>query len=140
MQPPNTATKQGQAQPAIQVSQKDHDPCSESNKRAEAFGGAIAGGLAGAAIGALAGAFIGKLANQDTKESAKRGALLGLAAGVVTGYNNGVDSYRRQCELFKVVQRRNAQAAFATLSNGKDTTGEVIISPNQGHFFLVPTN
>lgn len=135
VQPQHSATQQGQAQPTLQVSQKDHDPCSEANRRSEAFGGAIAGGLMGAALGALAGAFIGKITNSDTKQSAKRGALLGLAAGVVTGYNSGVDSYRRQCELFNVAQRNNAQAAFATLSNGKDTTGEVIISPDQGHFF-----
>lgn len=135
VQPQHSSTQQGQAQPTLQVGQKDHDPCSEANRRSEAFGGAIAGGLMGAALGALAGALIGKATHSDTNKSAKRGAIVGLAAGVVTGYNSGVDSYRRQCELFNVAKRNNAQAAFATLSNGKDTTGEVIISPDQGHFF-----
>lgn len=120
--------------PALTVSQKDHDPCNEANKRAEAFANAIAGGLVGAAVGALIGALVGKATKSDTKQSAKRGALVGLGAGAIVGYNNGVDSYRRQCDLHKVAQRRNASAAFATLSTGKETTGEVVITPDQGHF------
>ena len=120
----------------LKVGQQNYDPCAEASKRTEAFAGAIAGAIGGALIGALSGALIAKLSKSDVQLGAKRGALAGLGIGVFAGYNNGLDSFRRQCELYKVARARNADAAFISLSTGKETTGEILVSPDQGYFFV----
>lgn len=119
----------------LRIGQKDYDPCAEANRQSEAFAGAIAGGIGGALVGALSGALIAKLSKSDAQQGARRGALVGLGLGVIAGYSNGVDSFRRQCDLYKVARARNANAAFVSFTTGNETTGEVVITPDQGHFF-----
>lgn len=131
-----SASSSDPSTPTLQVSQKDHDPCSEASKRSEAFAGAIVGGILGAAVGAGAAALMAKLLKTDARQAALGGGVAGLAIGALAGYNSGIDSYRRQCDLFKVAERRNTKAAFATLTTGKETTGEIVVTPDQGHFAL----
>lgn len=120
---------------ALHISQKDHDPCSEANRRSEALGNAIVGAIAGAAIGALAGALLGKATKGDARHSAQIGALLGAGAGILVGYNAGLDSYRRQCELHRVAELNGSKVAFVSLSAGRETSGEIVVMPDQGHFY-----
>ena len=111
-------------------------PCDDAARKEAAWGNAIAGTIMGALAGALAGALIDRmLGNKKGNTGAKVGAVAGAAIGGKLGYDRGVASAKRQCDVWRTAQALAAEQAFATLQIGNQAVGEVVVTPDDGHFF-----
>ena len=81
----------------------------------------------GALAGALAGALIDRmLGNKKGNTGAKVGAVAGAAIGGKLGYDRGVASAKRQCDVWRTAQALAAEQAFATLQIGNQAVGEEV--------------
>lgn len=110
-------------------------PCDEAARKQAAWGNAVMGGLLGALAGALAGALIDKmLGNNSGGKGTKVGAVAGAALGAKVGYDRGVASANRQCEVWRAAQALATDQGFATLQIGKEAAGEILVTPDLGHF------
>ena len=99
-------------------------PCDEAARKQAAWGNAVMGGLLGALAGALAGALIDKmLGNNGGGKGTKVGAVAGAALGAKVGYDRGVASANRQCEVWRAAQALATDQGFATLQIGKEVAG-----------------
>lgn len=128
------ASPAGEGWNAVQLS----DPCSESAKTDQQIGSTLLGGVAGALAGALLGAIVDQMTGDRSRTATRAGAIAGAGLGIYIGYNKGSDGARRQCELYQAAQATSTQAAFVSLQQGSGDakkTGEVTITPDQGHFF-----
>lgn len=99
------------------------DPCSQKAARQAAFGKAIGGGLLGAALGAAGEAIRILIVNSGKKDGEKKAkgnyalaAGLGAVLGAAIGYHRGLDSARRQCEIYKLAQQRALDAQFEQIA------------------------
>ena len=123
----------GKQTPAtMEAAQLTRQPCDEAVKREEVFSKAMVGALVGVAAGALLGSLIA--GNKHHKDGAKLGAFVGLLVGGKLGYDKGMDSARRQCDVWKAAEQLRVEQGFATLMLGSEVAGEVIVAPDEGHF------
>lgn len=111
------------------------DPCSESERQREAMGKSIAGAVVGALVGTLVGAILDGVTRSNNHVFMKVGALAGLTIGAVREYNNAVDTYRRQCDVFRSAQAKNAEVGVATFKEGSNIVGEIVVAPSDGFFY-----
>ena len=122
---------------SVEMSAADQgkNPCDEATRREQAFGNAIVGALVGAGAGAFVGSAVDIFFGNKNQNAMKAGTLAGLAIGMKLGYDKGMDSARRQCDVFKAAQAQQAQVAFATLQLNKEVAGEIVATVDDGHFY-----
>jgi outer membrane protein OmpA-like peptidoglycan-associated protein/uncharacterized protein YcfJ len=117
------------------VSALPDNPCEENRRQQLSYGRAFLGGAVGAVGGALAGALLGEVfKGADKNKLMAAGAVAGAAVGAKVGYDAGFDTYRRQCEVYKIAQSLNTQAAFVTLQLDNKPAGEITVTPSEEHF------
>ena len=134
---PGGASNTSESQSSMMMTTADVTklPCDDAARKEAAWGNAFAGSIMGALAGAIAGALLDRmLGNKKGNTGAKAGAVAGAAIGGKIGYDRGVASAKRQCEVWRTAQSLAAEQAFATLQIGNQAVGEVVVTPDDGHF------
>ncbi|MBK7503005.1 MAG: hypothetical protein IPI14_10530 [Polaromonas sp.] len=105
-----------------------------SQRLVRQYWGGIGGAIGGAVVFLVIGKALG-LGDRAVANLAKAGAVGGGVVGSRISYDNTVDAYRRQCEIYKLSTMRTTKSDFITLVKNNDLLGDISVIPDRGHFF-----